>query len=750
MRLAMSGEYDNFLNGHSPDDGLVKLALADVQKSGLASETLERAGVKIFQGDKNVLKDRLGFASINGQPLLKVCRLVEFPYFDEEGTLISYIYKLIPSIADKQGKEIRYLHAKDKPALPYILPAVWDIKDKPHKPAWISEGVKKALALLQYERCCIALPGAWNFKAGQNSEELDNDKNLWAELEFFQWQGRTVYLAFDSDLWTNPSVRSALYELSCKLYERGGIVKIVTWDKEKGIDDFLVLQNEPDNAVTLLENKAINLLDFLNADHRPEIMRAISLIKGEIGRELLIKAFAKKSGISVKAVRSHIQLNESKSETQSRSELFPEIDPWPDPVNGAELLDEIRGTLNRYCILPRHAAETITLWVLYTHTIDASFTAPILALESAEKRCGKTTALSVLSQLCHRALMASNISPASTFRAIDKWQPTLIVDEADSFLKENEALRGILNSGHTRSCAFVIRTVGDDHEPKQFKTWGPKVIALIGNLPATLTDRSIVIKMFRKRRDEQIEKLKKHLTDFKDLQRKCLRWASDNIEALKKADPNIPLGLHDRATDNWTPLLAIADLAGGEWPKMARRAAVALSDCNGEDDTAGVMLLKDIRDYLEETGADRCVSADLCYHLAKMEERPWPEWSKGKPITTRQVAKLLNPFGIIPNTIRVGNEIHKGYKKDAFIESLSRYLPSTPISSVTSLQSSTGAGLSDISSVTQETMLRIENDGKSSIHAGCNDVTDKKGGMGENNEIFTNLGEGEIDMEVEL
>jgi putative DNA primase/helicase len=73
--------------------------------------------------------------------------------------------------------------------------------------------------------------------------------------------------------------------------------------------------------------------------------------------------------------------------------------------------------------------------------------------------------------LVPRALLSSNISPALLFRIVEKYSPTLLVDEADSFLRDKEELRGILNSGHTRDAAYVVRTVGDENEPRRFSTW---------------------------------------------------------------------------------------------------------------------------------------------------------------------------------------------------------------------------------------------------------------------------------------
>jgi len=117
--------------------------------------------------------------------------------------------------------------------------------------------------------------------------------------------------------------------------------------------------------------------------------------------------------------------------------------------------------------------------------------APILALCSPLKRCGKTTTEELTAALAKRPLAAANISVATLYRTVEQFAPTLIVDEADTFLLYNLALRGVINSGHTRATAFVIRTAG--HEPRLFSTWGARMIALIGRLPATLEDRAIVL-----------------------------------------------------------------------------------------------------------------------------------------------------------------------------------------------------------------------------------------------------------------
>src|SRR5262249_5324135 len=131
-------------------------------------------------------------------------------------------------------------------------------------------------------------------------------------------------------------------------------------------------------------------------------------------------------------------------------------------------------------------------------------------------------------------------------------------------MSNNNELRGVLNAGHTRSQAYVIRTVGEDHEPRAFCVWAPVAIALIGKLPSTLADRAIVIKMRRKLPSEQVEHLRlDRLEEVNTLRRRCLRWAQDMLATLQTTDPTMPEGLHDRAADNWRPLCAIAAVVGG-------------------------------------------------------------------------------------------------------------------------------------------------------------------------------------------
>ena len=154
----------------------------------------------------------------------------------------------------------------------------------------------------------------------------------------------------------------------------------------------------------------------------------------------------------------------------------------------------------------------------------------------------------------------------------------------------------------------------------------------------------------------------------------------------------MPSTLRGRGADNWRHLIAIADVAGGEWPLRARQAAETLSAGRSEQ-SAGIMLLEDLRALFAARGTDRLPSAEIVEALGNMEDRPWSEWKAGRPITVRQLARLLEPFGVSPNSIRTGTGTIKGYLLSQFDEPFRRYLQNR---SVTPSQAVVSAGFGEI------------------------------------------------------
>lgn len=363
---------------------------------------------------------------------------------------------------------------------------------------------------------------------------------------------------------------------------------------------------------------------------------------------------------------------------QGHAIFLTDPDPWPDPVDGAALLDELRRTFERFVVLPKGASTALALSVVLTHAYDAFTVCPRVAITSPTKRCGKSTLLTLLSGLVPRPLPSVNMSAASLFRAVEEYHPTLLVDEADRFLGDKEDLIGLLNAGHYRPLAYVTRVVGDANEVRAFSVWAPAIIALIGRLPDTIADRSVSIPMRRKTKEEKVERLRlDRLGELETLQRKAWRWAQDNMEALRAADPDVPSALHDRAQDNWRPLLAIADLAGGDWPEKARKAARILSaTTNKDDEDIAVTLLGDLRSIFKAREASRMATSDLLDALCAMEDRPWGDWKGGKPISPQGLARLLKRFNVSPRHERNW----RGYIAADLTDAWGRYLEASQAS----------------------------------------------------------------------
>ena len=143
------------------------------------------------------------------------------------------------------------------------------------------------------------------------------------------------------------------------------------------------------------------------------------------------------------------------------------VEASPVPVDGAALLDAVRAVFRRYVVMPKGADTALALWVMHAWTMNAGEISPFMVLVSPTKRCGKTTVLILLQYMTPRSELASNISASAIFRYVEEVQPTLMIDEADSFIKDNEEMRGILNSGHTKTAAYVIRNVevNGEHKP---------------------------------------------------------------------------------------------------------------------------------------------------------------------------------------------------------------------------------------------------------------------------------------------
>ena len=608
----------------------------------------------------------------------------------------------------------KYLHPPGRGNLIYIMPGTSpDVLADTSVPIIATEGEFKTIALSRLDGfLAVGFSGVWNWK-GKRGIEPGSRRQINGpipDLDMIAWTGRRVYVIFDSDAARNAAIRSAQFALCDELESRGAIAYIIELPdleglEKTGADDFLahadggpqrllqLIQSaspvKPPTVAELLDASGISALTKESSqDEVQAALRSLADAPGmtrmdKLGlasmREAVIKHLAS-IGIRAPAAMTDAALAAVHKEDTETAQLFADPDPWPERVNGAVLLDEIVSTLKRYIVLADEAASVTALWSLHTHAAEASEVFPRLTFTSPEKRCGKTRGQEVIELIVSRPLRTGSITSAALFRLIEKFKPTLLIDEADTFFSEHEELRGIVNLGH-RVGGFVPRCEGDDNAVRLFRAWGPLSIACIGNLPDTTTDRSIEIRMRRKKPEEKVARfrVKSVKRELADLPRKAARWAKDNLEILRHSSPELPNSLNDRQADNWEPLLAIADLVGGEWPERTRKAAVVLSGSDDVlDERVGPQLLADLRIVFGLR--TELWTKDILTALHALPERPWGEWSSGKgspprPVSARILAQLLRPYRIKAQQIRIGSENNNGYTATSLADAWDRYIP---------------------------------------------------------------------------
>ena len=357
-------------------------------------------------------------------------------------------------------------------------------------------------------------------------------------------------------------------------------------------------------------------------------------------------------------------------------DIVEDLQPSSSVVDIEELLNKIETYISQHAILPKGASTVITLWCLATYNINIFRIYPKLVVFSPDKRCGKSTVLDLIEAFCSRSLITSNISTAGIYRLIDECQPTLIIDESDTFVSgKNKEMVGIINSGHAKNRAFVTRCVGDNHLPKKFSTWTPMVLASIKTLQPTIMDRSVVIPIKRKAKSETVKRISHDLYESRKLDRqKLLKWSIDKMDDII-SNPIEPSNLgNDRAVDNWLPLFTIAAQVSDTWLDKCKSAYKLLNDFDDEQNQS-TLLFEDIRAIFIEHNNDKIQSASLVNKLCELKDHPWCESKNGRPISQNGLASMLRPYGIKPIGIRFSNQSLRGYELKQFHDAFDRYLP---------------------------------------------------------------------------
>lgn len=345
-------------------------------------------------------------------------------------------------------------------------------------------------------------------------------------------------------------------------------------------------------------------------------------------------------------------------------------------IDGAGLLDEIVATVRKYCILPSDAAyDAVALYVAVTHAIEGLEFAPRLHISSPEKRSGKSRLLEVLECLVCNPKVTINMSVALLGRVLST-KPTLLMDEIDAIFsrgagkdESTDALRGMLNGGF-RLGATYDRYDAATGDMQSFSVFACVILAGIGGLPDTIADRAIPIKLRRKLPHERVSRFRLR-TDkpvVQDLGQRVSEWVRPNAELIGEDQPDMPEEIQDRAQDCWEPLVAVADLAGVDWPHRARVAAIELTNDDASEEDPARRILRDVRDVIGDD--ERMSNADLLAGLKAIDDAPWAEWF----LTSNRLSRMLAPYGIANRVYKSGQSSVRGYFKSDMADAFARYL----------------------------------------------------------------------------
>lgn len=355
-----------------------------------------------------------------------------------------------------------------------------------------------------------------------------------------------------------------------------------------------------------------------------------------------------------------------------------------ESIDGESVMADLFDYLGKFVAYPtEHAHVAHALWCVHAHLMEHWDTTPRLAFLSAEPASGKTRALEITENLVPNPVLTVNVSPAYLFRKVgDDDGVTILFDEIDTVFgpkaKEHEDIRGLLNAGYRRGATTGrCEMHGKTAKTIEIPAYSAVAMAGLGWLPDTILTRSVIVRMKRRKPGQKVESYRRriHAAHGEAIRNRLVGW-SLVIDKIKW--PHLPPEIQDRDADVWEPLIAVADIIGGEWPELARVAAVTLTAAAKDiEPTLGVKLLSDIKKVF--TGRDILATADLLAELNQMDESPWGDINFGKPMDARGLAKRLRDYDIRPSVVRTGygSGTVRGYRESDFADAWASYLPST-------------------------------------------------------------------------
>jgi len=498
------------------------------------------------------------------------------------------------------------------------------------------------------------------------------------------------------------------------------------------------MTNNQDTKVDILDNTKLshepsNKTSQISDSDRFKIQITTLASYSNYDYEKNRKTIAKAHNISVSYLDREVEKLREKNKTSYENKDFKDIKPWPEPVDGNDLVEGVAEKFSKYAVLPEGALILLVLWTLGTYCFDSFRKWPRLLISSPDHECGKTTLLEILSALCFKPYTASNITVAAIFRLIEDLKPTLIIDESDTFIYKNKEMHGIINSGYTKSHAHAVRSnTGQKGVIQRFSTWAAMVIGMIGMPTPTILSRCLVVLLQRKLPNEKADEINFEFeTDCEQLSRKMLRWAEDNKEHLKHHTPTLPSFLDNRTKDNWAPLFSMAELIGGTCHNQVIEAYK--SHPKQESASTGTLLLSDIKYIFEEKNCESIHSNDLVNALLTLDESSWGEFRGTRSLTAAALANLLKPYGIKSKQLRISDFNRNGYCIEMFEDAFLRYVPgsfiqpSSPLGHAKNNDSQTNTKFSSSKTVESIKPINTNNNTDCRVVEGTHPPFNKKG-----------------------
>jgi hypothetical protein len=202
-------------------------------------------------------------------------------------------------------------------------------------------------------------------------------------------------------------------------------------------------------------------------------------------------------------------------------------------VSEAQLNRDIEAYIHRNVDLPDRDRKIAVQYAKLSYITDR-FEELCYLRPIGDSGAGKSRFLNTVGNICYRPLMVITPSPASVYRTIDKYHPTLGLDEfnpKDGGEDASEIIR-LLNGGFMRGTyvARMEKGANGELENRYFDVYGPKIISSLKPLDSlAFESRCIPTEMVESKRNDIQYRVSRELRQEQaELRNKLLLWRLHN------------------------------------------------------------------------------------------------------------------------------------------------------------------------------------------------------------------------------